>query len=520
MSLRKFVLPVSILCLLFVAIHKLSLPVFAAVSSESQGDLVLDVQSAEDLGTNLEALNKRIDETAVVRMAVKLYGRFPDDYRTRNTSFVPGGVVGIVNGYITQAFVPPASGMQYLAQLKDNMLGRPALAQGQGFTGLQPLLAIWKALRNIVFSLSSLVFIALAIMIMFRVKINPQTVISIQSAIPQVISTLILVAFSYAIAGLLIDLSVLIQGFAIAALFTATGTGLTTSLLKETVLQIGPAQTFTFSHLMEGGLWRTFDLSLKLIAGSTWSVVNNISTLALAPLRTQGGLMGVAATINDLKFKADMLLPQLIIVIVFGLVILFFLLKLLFGLIKTYTNVIFNIVTAPLQIGLGAIPGLKGAGFGPWITNLFAHLMVFPIVLIFLIMAAFIVEGSQTALWSPAILDPGGIISAGGLAFVFIGFGALMLVSQLPDLVPQLIFNLKPSGWETAIGKASLPGGAFARGAIGNAVIESADPAKTGYINRGLNKVATALGGTPAAKAVAGGLRNATIGAAKQFGKP
>jgi len=52
----------------------------------------------------------------------------------------------------------------------------------------------------------------MAFMIMFRVRISPQTVITVQSALPKIIFTLILITFSYAIAGFLIDLMYVVIG--------------------------------------------------------------------------------------------------------------------------------------------------------------------------------------------------------------------------------------------------------------------------------------------------------------------
>ena len=51
-----------------------------------------------------------------------------------------------------------------------------------------------------------IILIAAGFMIMFRVKINPQTVVSLQTMIPKLVITLLLVTFSYAIAGLVIDM--------------------------------------------------------------------------------------------------------------------------------------------------------------------------------------------------------------------------------------------------------------------------------------------------------------------------
>src|SRR3990172_5935873 len=51
-----------------------------------------------------------------------------------------------------------------------------------------------------------LVLVAIGFMIMFRMKINAQTVISVENALPRIIIALILITFSYPIAGFMIDL--------------------------------------------------------------------------------------------------------------------------------------------------------------------------------------------------------------------------------------------------------------------------------------------------------------------------
>ena len=104
----------------------------------------------------------------------------------------------------------PASSIDYLAYVNQNLsnkkIVKPAYAQeGYGFRVLQPILPVWKALRNVSYFVFIIAFIVYGFMIMFRVKINPQTVISIQLALPKLIATLLLITFSYAIAGLIID---------------------------------------------------------------------------------------------------------------------------------------------------------------------------------------------------------------------------------------------------------------------------------------------------------------------------
>lgn len=104
---------------------------------------------------------------------------------------------------------PPASGLAYMGSIYDNLnIVKPALAQeGIGYQVLQPILPLWRAMRNLAYMAFIIVFIVIGLSIMFRVRLSPQTTISIQSALPGIIVALLFVTFSYAIAGLLIDLS-------------------------------------------------------------------------------------------------------------------------------------------------------------------------------------------------------------------------------------------------------------------------------------------------------------------------
>lgn len=94
-----------------------------------------------------------------------------------------------------------------------------AQTTGFGFTALDPILSLWRGSRNIAYVLLILVTIVMAFLIMFRVKISPQVVISVQSALPKVVVAIILITFSYAIAGFLIDLMYVVIGI-VSLLFT------------------------------------------------------------------------------------------------------------------------------------------------------------------------------------------------------------------------------------------------------------------------------------------------------------
>ncbi|MCS6956488.1 MAG: hypothetical protein NZM02_01415 [Patescibacteria group bacterium] len=77
---------------------------------------------------------------------------------------------------------------------------------GIGFQSLKSFYILWENFRNLSFLIITLVLVTIGFMIMFRTKINPQTVISIENALPKIIISMILITFSYPIAGLMIDL--------------------------------------------------------------------------------------------------------------------------------------------------------------------------------------------------------------------------------------------------------------------------------------------------------------------------
>ena len=120
-----------------------------------------------------------------------------------------GGAVGSIGNLIASMYSsPPSSSGEYLAYLKSNLgLAEPAYAQqGTGWQALSPILDVWKAFRNVAYLGFVVVFIVIGFMIMFRAKIDAQTVITVQAALPKIVITLLVITFSYAIAGLMIDL--------------------------------------------------------------------------------------------------------------------------------------------------------------------------------------------------------------------------------------------------------------------------------------------------------------------------
>ncbi len=389
-------------------------------------------------------------------------------YQGKNDSVAwNGGMLGDSSRLVAAVYTnPPSSGIQYMASLKDQFLGgQPAYAQGVGFTSLQALIPLWKLFRNIVYVVSSLVLVIIGLMIMLRIKISPQAVVTIQNALPQLIITLILVTFSYAIAGFLIDISYFIQGAVLAMLFSARGIGLSSNLINPDNFnlflnagQLGQ-KGFSFAVLSQAGLGDAFNLiyqaGLQLpVAFFKASVTNPILLLA-------SGLFGTAAIST---------VGAVILALIIFVILLFSILKLFFALLKCYITIIFKIIIGPLEIAMGTFPSAK-IGFSSWMTDLVANIAVFPITLLFLVIGNIIVEyATQGSLWVPNLIGksfPGWLmgatattttgspITSGGdfLVPAIIGIAILTLAPRLPELIIQAVFMLKPSAWETAIGQ-------------------------------------------------------------------
>ena len=396
-------------------------------------------QNAIQKGNNQESwMNESLMSNAV-SLNQAIAGTIPENVLNgSSTSWVPGGMIGYTNQAIASLYNPPASGVQYIADTFNNFLGKPTYAADTNgsFNSLKGILPIWKSFRNAVYILFSLVFIGIGIAIMLRVKISQQAVITIQSAIPQLITSLVLVTFSYAIAGLLIDLSYLIQGVILSIIFNGN-----TTLFPSTDL-INP----TFSQLMTANFGDIFGLAMKGVPIA--SLILIATTITAVVVGAVAGFSLGALAVPALGFGA---LALALIILIMFIMIFAYVVKFFFGMVKCYINIILRIILAPLEIGMGAIPNSK-MNFSSWAWNLIANLAVFPIAILFLVLINVIIQSiNSKSLWNPPMLGDSWIIAPA------LGFVGLMILSKLPTLVPEAIFQIKPSPFGKAIGEGFAP---------------------------------------------------------------
>ena len=456
-------------------------------------NIIKQTQDAQTKSNNLESWQLSSWNTTTINTLTTLTGPIPFDTNGNVdvAKYQVSGLLGTSVNAIASLYSPQASGVQYIAQIKDNFLGKPTYAQGVSFRpgdSLQPLLPMWKVLRNVVYALSAIIFVIMGIMIMLRVKISPQAVITIQNSIPRIITSLILVTFSYAIAGLIIDISYWFQAFVLSLIFSGKGVSLNSGLFNrlawQTAIPIDLIDPLTgtyydFQHLMNADFTKLSMLANRTVPlGSLIFLGAVIGEVVLGTLI--GGLTGLAGSSASLggNVVGQVIgygigaVGGIIFMIVLFILVAIWLIKLFFGLLKTYISILLKIIIAPLEIGMGSFPNSK-IGFSTWLIDLVAKVAVFPIVLIALVFINYLIEICTNGLWVPSLLQT----TLGGSGMVMgaaIGIAGLSMISKLPDLVPQAIFQIKPSDFGKAIGEGlqNAPGRKIVS-SFGNELISS-----------------------------------------------
>ena len=471
-------LKISILILLVLTTILTTKTIFA----QQESNPLKKLQDATIKGGNQESWINNATGAQAFSLQLMTAGTFPDFVLEGKTNppgqpiqvYIPGGIIGTANQVIASTYTPMASGVEYVAQLKNNFLGKPAYAADKtGFDALANIMNLWKMSRNVVYVLISLYFVVLGIMIMLRVKISPQAVVTVQSSLPKVITTLILVTFSYAIAGLSIDLINFIQPFAIALLFKSLGTNLNENLFPLSwgdwsisglinflrwLLSLGTDNAFDYNALIQTDFWAAYAMVQRLVPNLMILILGTTVGAII------GGVVGGTVPVIGLAGAAGgAALGSIVTVLVVSIVVLIFVIKLLFGLMKCYITIIFSIIFAPFQIFIGVFPNSK-SGFSKWITTLAANLVVFPMCTLFLILANILSQNIHGGLWAPRIIT--GPVSV--FLPVIFGISAIGMVSKLPQLITESVFNIKPSPFGKAIGESftSLPGYKTATGGI------------------------------------------------------
>ena len=407
----------------------------------------------------------------------------------------------ITNLIILPYMNPPASGVYWAASGLQNAGFIPNIyaAEGIGFASLKPFMNIWKVFRDFSYALLVIVLIAISFMIMFRVKLDPQTVIGVENSLPKIVVTLILITFSFAIAGFLIDLMYVSMSL-IISIMSNNGNFYDIGEFQNKYLSASSGELFNSffaSNNLRGGLLNILALGgmftdvftllpsgitafvsiitrslagflainwifklLTLLLGDSFSNVDAFTfSLGTLPKLIAIPTIFALAVSFGLTLGPFILAGILGILIILTIVFLFF--RVFFLLFTAYLKIIFMIIFAPIFLLLNAVPGKNL--FGYWLKSLVGELITFPIVLTILLTGYIIT--SQLAnigqMWKPPFL---GALNPNAL-LVFFGMGMIFMIPDFVKIVKELL-GLKPmpvsiglgtffSGASTGVGGAT-----------------------------------------------------------------
>jgi len=428
-------------------------------------------------------------------------------------------------GFVTNLIVlpyanPPASGIYWAYSGLQNagFVPKTYAAEGIGFAAIKPFMSIWMVFRNISYMLLVLVLIAIGFMIMFRTKINPQTVISVENSLPKIVVALLLITFSFPIAGFLIDLMYVVIALSISILAEANSS-LNVGQLQRDYLTASPGtlldklfflddklinnypelklftevfKPFGFATGLINFLVKTFNignnllvifpdairglLDLAALVFSGWGAVKlgNFASIFAQPTENTGaqaltfGIQIGKFTTGFLKiigmtvgfFIMIIIAMPFIIGLLVALTLVFLFFRIFFILLTSYIKIILYILLSPLILILEAIPG-KSA-FSSWFKNLLGELATFPLVVIVILLGNLIITTANFSIWWPAVgvnqsWTPPFLYNINQQAWQFlIGYGIVLI---LPDLIKLFKESLGAKGVGVEIGLGTFFGG-------------------------------------------------------------
>ena len=334
-------------------------PIDDAAAGVPQNLFKYSVGETNDPVTGTGAKHGAFDMTVLAPLILAVAPPSKDGVPLKN------GLLNQQGKMVAMMFQHQPGSSEYFADLLNN-IGLPtasrAYAQGTGYSAMSTFLPFWKVFRNLAYSLYIIMFVVVGIMIMLRTKVNAQTIISIQTALPNLLITLILITFSYAIVGFMIDIMYFLIYFVVYLLSS---------------IDIISTPTKAISRLMSYSAWSViFEGRNSIISAVSMAITQALSGLGTGALQVAGGLGAIISWLG---------LGYLIAAV--WLAVAMF--KLMWVLMNCYFMLLVQTITAPVQILMNAVPGSKA--FGEWLKKTASYLIPFPVVACMFIFAAVLI---------------------------------------------------------------------------------------------------------------------------------
>jgi hypothetical protein len=276
--------------------------------------------------------------------------------------------------------------------------------------------------------------------------------------LPQIVITLLLVTFSYAIASLMLDLMYFLI-YLLVNVFQQFG------IVQSSAQALGT--TSNSAGLMNQSLFQI-----------AWHLIN--------PAGFAGNSAAAIGTVIDKIINATALGPlvggisSVLFYVIFAIAIVIALFKLFFQLLMAYVGIIFSTIFSPLILMMNALPGSQA--FSKWFKGMLANIIVFPVVAaLFLIAASFSGTGefgtanmgyqnntpSYNSLTTVQVPFIGGGLPTAALQ-ALIGLGMIMIMPKIVEMIQKMLGV--EGGVMGMAGAVLAPVGAAYGASVGNAV--------------------------------------------------
>ena len=322
----------------------------------------------------------------------------------------PGGLIIAASIADKSMKMPvPISSSQYFASINPFK----SVQAESGFEELSDsgIIRIWRNFRNAAYALMVVVLVIIGFLIMIRFKLDPRTSVTAVNAIPRVVVALLLITFSFAISGLMIDIA---------------------RLAAQLVGRLIPINAGDFVSQI---------------------VIYLILTLATAFL-----LPGVGPLVA---------LGLLLILVVFLIAVLVVLFFIIWKVLTRFATFIIFTVFSPAILLLAALPGQEGAALG-FLKRQFAAIISIPAMLMMLHLAFYVGIGTFNgdvrlpAPFAGALRGEFGDATIGplGLWMVIqpiVAFGMMFMTTKVPDIVDEM-FGIRPLAPRAGIGPGVIIG--------------------------------------------------------------
>lgn len=431
-----------------------------------------------------------------------------------------GGVIGVMGKFIGDLYVLPIHTGDYMNYLASNFGVTKTYAattpcdptkNGIGFCGLSPFATVWSSFRDVVYLFFVIIFVLIGLAIMLRMKIDPRTVMTVENQIPKIITNIILVTLSFAIAGFLIDMmyvtiytttnmissagggdqsAKIVQSpdvFNVAGVIGDSWGG--TGIVTPAAAMIGQSFQDTTGGTLVGDFINTAaafylgslvvnlpDIARYKIPGKLKVLASKLKFLKItvseadkakaaeswfSKLPQIGGVIGATIAVSGMALTALMahwtfdfisnFIYFLIVSLILYLAMIWALFRLWMALFSAYISILFHVVLAPFMIFFGVIPG-SSIGFGSWIRGMVSNLLAFPVAMImFQLGGVFIhISGGEDPIFTPPLIGNTNTVGSMGS---LIGLAVIFMTPQVVKMMQEL-FKSEGFKYASAVGQA------------------------------------------------------------------